>query len=232
MQNPKFAAKRPIGSNNQEEQIVLRSFFNGIASTSCLEQTGPSKQDQDRQEGGPLEQASAKNQSRSSDISLLTEFLIQMDSFSVHDGFLVIGTTNFLSDLDSAFIRSGRFDRIIGLTYPGKQTRIALLQLYAQKQGYEDSIDWPSFAKFTKGFSAADLAKVVNESSLFLIQNSFFQNSSTRLEQLGETNVTRRQEKTKKKIFLSFKNWSKPPVHTSESLKKGIQKISSRQKFF
>jgi SpoVK/Ycf46/Vps4 family AAA+-type ATPase len=67
------------------------------------------------------------------DITLFTEFLIQMDG--VESGLVIIGTTNFLNHLDSAFIRSGRFDRILGLTYPGKNTRVDLLRLYTQNKG-------------------------------------------------------------------------------------------------
>ena len=109
------------------------------------------------------------------DLKLFTEFLIQMDSFSVKDGFIVIGTTNFLSSLDSAFVRSGRFDRIIGLNYPGKQTRISILKLYTEKgrNSFDTSISWNFFGERTKGLSAADLSKVVNESSLYLIQTKY-----------------------------------------------------------
>ena len=124
----------------------------------------------------------ARNESM--DLKLFTEFLIQMDSFSVKDGFIVIGTTNFLSSLDSAFVRSGRFDRIIGLNYPSKQTRIAILKLYTKKQGFDNSISWNYFGEITKGFSAADLSKVVNESSLYLIEKKFIQPTQGRLSNL------------------------------------------------
>jgi ATP-dependent 26S proteasome regulatory subunit len=124
----------------------------------------------------------ARNESM--DLKLFTEFLIQMDSFSVKDGFIVIGTTNFLSSLDSAFVRSGRFDRIIGLNYPSRQTRIAILKLYTKKQGFDNSISWNYFGKITKGFSAADLSKVVNESSLYLIEKKFIQPTQGRLSNL------------------------------------------------
>ena len=107
------------------------------------------------------------------DLKLFTEFLVQMDSFSVKDGFLVIGTTNFLSSLDPAFIRSGRFDRILGLTYPPKQTRIAILKLHIKKKGnlFDPTIPWAIFGLKTKDLSPADLAKVVNESSLYLLNH-------------------------------------------------------------
>jgi hypothetical protein len=105
------------------------------------------------------------------DLKLFTEFLVQMDSFSVKDGFLVIGTTNFLSSLDPAFVRSGRFDRILGLGYPPKQTRIAILKLHIQKKGsfFDSKLPWNIFGLKTKDLSPADLAKIVNESSLYLV---------------------------------------------------------------
>jgi DNA polymerase III delta prime subunit len=105
------------------------------------------------------------------DLKLFTEFLVQMDSFSVKDGFLVIGTTNFLSSLDPAFVRSGRFDRILGLNYPPKKTRIAILKLHIQKKGnfFDSEIPWNIFGLKTKDLSPADLAKIVNESSLYLL---------------------------------------------------------------
>ena len=127
------------------------------------------------------------------DLKLFTEFLIQMDSFSVKNGFLVIGTTNFLSSLDSAFVRSGRFDRILGLNYPGKQTRISILKLYTEKgkNSFETSISWNSFGDRTKGLSAADLSKVVNESALYLIQTKYLGGiQSTSGQNLGKDSVS------------------------------------------
>ena len=62
----------------------------------------------------------------SGDIKLLTEFLIQMDNRlhpSKAGGFFIIGTTNSLYVLDSALIRSGRFDRIFNLNYPNSKLR-------------------------------------------------------------------------------------------------------------
>jgi len=130
------------------------------------------------------------------DLKLFTEFLIQMDSFSVKDGFIVIGTTNFLSSLDSAFVRSGRFDRIIGLNYPGKQTRISILKLYTEKgrNSFDTSISWNFFGERTIGLSAADLAKVVNESSLYLIQTKYLGGAEEINEQSSVTVGGRRGE--------------------------------------
>jgi adenylate kinase family enzyme len=204
------------------------------------------------------------------DITLFTEFLIQMDSVRVEDKLIIIGTTNFFTNLDCAFIRSGRFDRIIGLQYPGTKTRFDLLKLYTQKQGCEwdikDGFTEPSnptkflslqsdaapplpsqgsklstqkvlelttapadtallrlcrnpvsvqskdlldplmyFAKKTKGFTAADLAKVANESLLYICK--------IKLKEVNSNSSC------------------KAVVHTYKSLEQGIKKISSRDKY-
>ena len=184
------------------------------------------------------ERTSTSSGNRTCDITLLTEFLIQMDSFSSEDGFLVIGTTNFLPNLDTAFIRSGRFDRIIGLQFPGKQTRIGLLKLYGKKQGVDPSISWDFFGKKTKGLSAADLSKVMNESSLYLIEKylrtvSSLTNVNT---EYVESSIGEAQRSTRGSIYLNWirkvlSNKKQKLLHTSESIEKGIEKISTREKF-
>ena len=186
----------------------------------------------------------ARNESM--DLKLFTEFLIQMDGFSIKNGFIVIGTTNFLSSLDSAFVRSGRFDRIIGLNYPGKQTRIDILKLYTNKQGFDPSISWNYFGEITKGFSAADLSKVVNESSLYLIETKFIAtnlpnslNDVSSFESI-ENPITPADSGVFRSSLISFAHatirffsflkpkWAKDRlVHTSSSLERGIQRISN-----
>jgi hypothetical protein len=148
-------------------------FFDEIDTLGRARQGFPESSLGDPSSGSGKSEAAAHEvgSSQEIDLKLFTEFLVQMDSFSVKDGFLVIGTTNFLSSLDPAFIRSGRFDRILGLTYPPKQTRIAILKLHIRKKGnlFDTTIPWNIFGLKTKDLSPADLAKVVNESSLYLL---------------------------------------------------------------
>lgn len=160
--------------------------------------------------GSRVEKSETSSSSSSSDTSVLTEFLVQMDNYSLEDGLVVVGTTNYLSSLDGALIRSGRFDRIIGLELPSIKTRERLLEMYMLKSRlglpkelelgsswYGDS--WKKLLKETKGLSAADLSIVVNESSL---------------KALGEREL---KEGVKRS-------------HTLESLEKGINSIKDRSK--
>jgi hypothetical protein len=134
------------------------------------------------------------------DGGLFTEFLIQMDSFSIKDRFVVIGTTNNLASLDSAFIRAGRFDRILGFTYPSKKARIDILKFYSKKffqtkqhtnlnlrsppdirepvnkllthSVPSNEVSWNYFGKYTNGFSPAHLSRLVNEARLYSISRN------------------------------------------------------------
>lgn len=108
---------------------------------------------------------------------------------------VILGTTNYLTKLDSAFVRSGRFDRILALTYPSKKIRFDILVFYIKKTQFKKgnfvggeaegtaasyppmfvSLGLNYFSFSTDGFSQAHLARLVNESLLFTIS----QNRST-----------------------------------------------------
>ena len=230
------------------------------------------------------------------DITLFTEFLIQMDG--VQPGLVIIGTTNFLNHLDSAFIRSGRFDRILGLTYPGKNTRFDLLRLYTEKtrgerrspatprvgamvsaaersyalqsprySGFASRSLRPSsaelmyFAEQTHGWTAADLATLVNESFLYLCHQKFLAKKGLwgrlrRGEAHGKPPELRAtaphfwesssgeaapyQEAKPAVVIVAFCNFISslyqrkprfPLVHTYKSLAAGMKKLSTREKY-
>lgn len=166
--------------------------------------------------------------SSSTDLKLFTEFLIQMDSFpgpGKAGGFVVVGTTNYLNQLDSAFIRSGRFDRIVGLNLPSHKVRIDILKSYfstseiakvqAPQNGFpsggaretssvQSELPWQYFGYFTEGWSPADLARMVNEAALY--------NLSTQL------NKTTRERISGKEKLVSFR-----------SLQVGLNRIHSHR---
>lgn len=105
-------------------------------------------------------------ESKKTRLSLLTQLLVEMDGLKQRQGVIVIGATNRPNVLDPALIRPGRFDQIINLELPGKQKRIEIFKLYGKKLQIENSISWEYLAKRTQGFSAADIASAMNESTI------------------------------------------------------------------
>jgi ATP-dependent Zn protease len=106
------------------------------------------------------------NEAKKTRLSLLTQFLVEMDGLKQRQGVIVIGATNRPNVLDPALIRPGRFDQILNLELPGKQKRIEIFKLYGKKLQVETKISWEYLSNRTRGFSAADIATAMNESTI------------------------------------------------------------------
>ena len=131
-----------------------------------------------------------KQKSQHQQLSVLMQFLIEMDGLQSRKGVIVIGATNRPNALDLALTRPGRFDQILHIELPEKEKRIDILKFYSKNLGTESQISksltnevckeikfgftnqtWDYLANRTIGFSAADLAAVMNESSMKAILN-------------------------------------------------------------
>lgn len=99
-------------------------------------------------------------------LSLLMQLLIELDGLQSTKKIVIIGATNRLEVLDPALIRPGRFDKILKLELPKKYKRIQICQLYAQILGIETKIYWEYIGNKTFGLSGADLATIMNQSSI------------------------------------------------------------------
>nr|UEQ13316.1 FtsH [Chlorella variabilis] len=104
-------------------------------------------------------------------LSLLSQLLVELDGIQGRDGVVVFGATNRPEVLDPALLRPGRFDKIVEVGLPHQQKRVEILQFYGKNLGYEKSIRWDYLGERTVGFTAADLATLMNESTIKAILN-------------------------------------------------------------
>lgn len=96
--------------------------------------------------------------------STLNQLLVEMDGFSESSGVIVLGATNHIEALDSALLRSGRFDRKVFIELPNFAERTEILKMYLKSK--KSHIDPVQIAKKTSSFSGAMLATLVNEAAL------------------------------------------------------------------
>jgi len=94
----------------------------------------------------------------------LNQLLTEMDGFEDSSGVVVVAATNKIEVLDSALLRSGRFDIRIFVDLPTLDEREAILNKYFEKMIHE--VDTKEIAKMTIGFNGASLATLVNEAAL------------------------------------------------------------------
>ena len=89
-----------------------------------------------------------------------------MDGFETSTNVIVIAATNRPESLDSALLRSGRFDRKVMVGRPTLDERAMILKLHAEGKKLAKDVDLDSLARRTSGFVGADLANVINEAAL------------------------------------------------------------------
>lgn len=93
-------------------------------------------------------------------------FQSEMDGFVVRDSrFFAIATTNFLADVPTALRRSGRFDRIIELDRPNRETLVKLYRYYGEKSELTN-IDYRFLSQITAGVNCADTRSIINDAAL------------------------------------------------------------------
>nr|YP_009472418.1 cell division protein FTSH [Bryopsis sp. HV04063]ARO74069.1 cell division protein FTSH [Bryopsis sp. HV04063] len=135
-----------------------------------------------------LQENEFENISRTEQLSLLTQLLIELDGLKPLNNIVVIGATNRFSILDPALLRPGRFNNFLYLSLPNTCKRINLFKLYSRRLGFNEDIVWSYFSKRTEGLSSADIAAIVNESAIHAISEN--EKHSVQSLELGIDRIT------------------------------------------
>jgi len=97
----------------------------------------------------------------------LNQLLAEMDGFSDNEGILIIAATNRKDVLDAALLRPGRFDRIITVALPDKNSRKDILNVHSKNKQLDSSINLELIAELTAGFSGAQIKNLLNEAAIY-----------------------------------------------------------------
>ena len=103
----------------------------------------------------------------------LNQLLYEMDGFNNNDDIIVMAATNRRDVLDQALLRPGRFDRIIRVPLPDKDSREKILDYYLKNKNIEKPFDISSIAELTDGFSGAQLKNLINEAAIISAKNNY-----------------------------------------------------------
>ena len=98
----------------------------------------------------------------------LNAILVEMDGFDSNDQVIVVSATNRADVLDPALVRPGRFDRQVYVPLPDVKGRFEILRVHAKNVKITAPVD-PKLHRIARGtpmFSGADLAAIINESTL------------------------------------------------------------------
>ncbi|KAJ4382050.1 AAA+-type ATPase [Didymella sp. IMI 355093] len=92
-----------------------------------------------------------------SGLNVVATLLNEMDGIEALKDVFIIGATNRPDILDSALIRTGRFDAHIHIGLPTLAARKQILEIHTRKRPLADDVDLDSVADRTEGSSGADL---------------------------------------------------------------------------
>lgn len=99
---------------------------------------------------------------------VVSQLLTELDGMENMHGVVVLAATNRADMIDPALLRPGRFDKIIQIPLPDKESRKSILTINAKKIPINDDISDPQhvdinkIAEQTDGMSGADTASIAN----------------------------------------------------------------------
>jgi len=99
---------------------------------------------------------------------VVSQLLTELDGMQEMHGVVVLAATNRADMIDPALLRPGRFDKIIQIPLPDKESRKKILEINAEEIPFEKDPNSPDYVNFSKlaeatdGFSGADVAAIAN----------------------------------------------------------------------
>lgn len=109
--------------------------------------------------------ADRRDMKQSSGRHLINQFLSEMDGAQAgNEGVLILGATNAPWHVDNAFLRPGRFDRIIFVPPPDEEARAQIASIHARNRPVVE-FDPVAFARKCDGFSGADIQAVFDQAT-------------------------------------------------------------------
>ena len=106
---------------------------------------------------------------------VVSQLLTELDGMQDMHGVIVLAATNRADMIDPALLRPGRFDKIIQIPLPDKNSRKRILEINAERIPYvkdpnsPDYVNFEKLAQATDNFSGADVAAISNTAVSFVI---------------------------------------------------------------
>jgi transitional endoplasmic reticulum ATPase len=98
--------------------------------------------------------------------NLTNQLLTLIDGIEQYEDVIVIGATNRPEIMDEAFMRKGRFDRLIYVPPPDKDERFSILRIHTRKIPLASDVDLKYLSENTKNFSGADIEGLCQEAAI------------------------------------------------------------------
>ncbi|MXV16784.1 ATP-binding protein [Hufsiella ginkgonis] len=152
--------------------------------------------------------ASRSDMKQSAGRHLINQFLQELDGISNdNEGVLVIGATNTPWNLDPAFRRPGRFDRIIFVPPPDDNARQSILRIKLAGKPIE-AIDYKQLSGKLDNYSGADINALIDIAIEMKLEESFSQGEIKPIQTKDLLAAAKKHKASTQEWFTTAKNFA------------------------
>ncbi|MDA3613891.1 AAA family ATPase [Polluticaenibacter yanchengensis] len=152
--------------------------------------------------------ASRSDMKQSNSRHLINQFLQELDGIdNSNDGVLIIGATNTPWNLDPAFRRPGRFDRILFIPPPDEVTKESILKIKLKNKPVKN-IDYVSIAKKAVNYSGADIDAIIDIAIEEKLESSFADGIPKPIDTNDLLNAIKKHKASTQEWFMTAKNFA------------------------
>ena len=156
---------------------------------------------------------------------VISQMLTELDGLEDLKGVVVIGATNRPDIIDEALLRPGRFDRILEVPVPDKESRREILKIHTSKKPLDhDTVNIDKLVDLTDGYTGADIAAMVNAAAMSAIKEHM-------MTSVNKENETKEEARAKTREYIKENEQQKPKLKISMNhFESALQKIKKKNK--
>jgi len=91
---------------------------------------------------------------------VISQLLTELDGLEILTNVIVIGATNRPDIIDLALLRPGRFDRLLYVPPPDRDSRIEIIKIHTTKKPLAEDVKVEELADHTDSYTGADIASL------------------------------------------------------------------------
>ncbi|WP_319506596.1 CDC48 family AAA ATPase [uncultured Methanolobus sp.] len=101
---------------------------------------------------------------------VVSQILTEIDGVEELKDVVIIAATNRPDIVDPALLRPGRFDRLIYVRPPDRQSREKIFRIHLDDKPLAEGIDIPELADITEGYVGADIESICREATMLSLR--------------------------------------------------------------
>ena len=156
---------------------------------------------------------------------VISQMLTELDGLEDLKGVVVIGATNRPDIIDEALLRPGRFDRLLEVPVPDKESRREILKIHTSKKPLDhNTVNIDKLVELTDGYTGADIAAMVNAAAMSAIKEHM-------MTSVNKENEIKEETHAKTREYIKENEQQKPKLKISMNhFESALQKIKKKNK--